>query len=378
MKKPKLLIVGAFPPENSQIYGGIVTTCRALLQPEFSNLFDLVLIDSTQRSNPPPVLLLRSFFASVRFCHFFYKLITVSPDAVLIFTSVGVSVLEKGVMARFARLKRIPVLLFPRGAELISIVNRSAFQRAWTKPAMRGATHLLCQGATWQQFAVNVLGFSSDTAPIIHNWSATPELLLLGAEKKKCLSNKFLNIVFVGWIEKEKGVFEMLEACRLLAQNHQFVLTIAGRGSAEQAARDFVKQHSLSACIRFAGWVQDETKQDLLRNSDILLLPSWIEGFPNAVIEAMAAKLAVIVTTVGIVPDLLNDRQQALLIPSKNIEAIVTALEELLIDEAFRISLADRGYHYAKETFSTDAGVSRLAMTIIDAIEISRTKRCVE
>jgi len=367
-KKIRLLIVGAFPPKNLLIYGGIITTCKTLLESDFPNHFDLILIDSTQRSNPAPGIISRILFAITRFSKFLHALFTKNPNAILLFTALGASVLEKGTMAKFARFLNIPVFIFPRGGELIEIINKSWLQRLLLIPALQNASFLLCQGDVWHRFATDVLGYPKSRAPIIHNWSATPELLNIGAERQNSIDNPITKVLFIGWLEKEKGIFDLLRACQILFKDHQFLLTIAGSGHAEREAKAFVVSNSLNEKIRFVGWVQGDNKINLLRNSDILVLPSWAEGFPNAVIEAMAAKLAVVVTNVGNIPSLINDRHQALLIPPNNVDAIVGALNILLIDPPFRYQLAAQGYEFAKNTFSTEAGVSKLSALIKQSI----------
>ena len=370
LKKNKLLIVGAFPPAGSKIYGGIVTTCRTLLDSSFAENFDLILIDSTQISNPPPNLGVRLVLAIKRFFRFMFLFFSEKPNAVLLFTAVGASVLEKGAMAWVARTKTIPVFLFPRGAELIDTVNASAVQKVWVKAALLGATHLLCQGPAWQRFATDVLGFKKSNAPIVLNWSATTALLELGATKaagSQSLSNP--TFLFLGWLEKEKGIFELLDACLDVSKLFQFRLVIAGRGRAEQEARDFVFANCLQDCVEFVGWVQGADKDDLLKKADVLILPSWGEGFPNAIIEAMAAKVAVVVTSVGNVPDLITDREEALLIPPKDSAALRRALELLLRDAEFRRRLAETGHIFAQENFSVEKGGAKLALTIEQAIE---------
>ncbi len=64
--KPKILIVGAFPPPESKIFGGIVTSCKVLLASSLPDKADLTLIDSTQISNPPPGLRVRLWLAMKR------------------------------------------------------------------------------------------------------------------------------------------------------------------------------------------------------------------------------------------------------------------------------------------------------------------------
>ena len=366
--KPKLLIVGAFPPKDTKIFGGVITTCQTLLDSDFPSQFDLLLIDSTQISNPPPAVAIRLFLAIRRFFSYLVILLFQYPDAVLLFASPGTSLLEKGVMAWIARAKRIPVLLFPRGGKLIDLVHRSPFQKLWVKITMRGATHILCQGSAWQRFAIDVLGFKESHTPIIHNWSATSELLQIGSQRTSSSPSLTLHMLFLGWLEEEKGVFELLEACRELAHHHAFELTIAGRGHAEQRARDFVSNNGLENHVHFVGWVQGAEKKALLETADILVLPSWAEGFPNAIIEAMAARVAVIVTAVGNVPDLLRSREEALIVPPKDSTALRVAIEELLIHSDLRWQLAEKGHLFARETFSVETGVTRLTEFIKEAI----------
>jgi glycosyltransferase involved in cell wall biosynthesis len=365
----KLLIVGAFPSENVNIYGGIVTTCKTLLESDFPSQFQLSLVDSTQQSNPPPVFFQRMISATKRLLVYSVLLRRASPDAVLLFTAIGASVVEKGSMAWIARHMSVPIFIFPRGGELIEIVRRSALQRLWNKFFLRGATHFLCQSEAWQRFAVDQVGFAAGQTAIIRNWSATPQLLAIGSSKQKPEPRAQPRILFLGWLEKDKGIFELLQACSDLSATYPFSLTIAGRGHAEEAARIFVAQHSLQDQVRFVGWVKGQTKLDLLAGADILVLPSWAEGFPNVVIEAMAANVAVIVSSVGSVPDLLTDRYEALLVPPKDKDAVREALRELISDETFRWELASRGNAFAEEHFATEQGTKRLASIIRSAID---------
>ena len=348
----------------------MVTACRALINSSISDHYELILIDSTQRSNPAPKIGIRILYSFKKLYRFLKHFLLRRPDAIILFTALGASVVEKGAMAWIARVRRLPVLMFPRGAGLIQVAQSSCIQRIWIKIAMKGATHFLCQGPAWQRFATDVLGFSINKSPIVHNWTATQSLLSIGRKRSQTFENRkeAPKIIFLGWLEKEKGIFELLDACLTLFERYQFSLIIAGRGHAEAKAQAFVKANGLQEIVEFVGWVEGEAKEKLLEMGDILVLPSWAEGFPNAVIEAMAAKLAVIVTTVGNIPDLLKDCEEALLIPPKDKKALEYAIERLLFDQAFRECLAERGYCFARNNFSIEKCVAKLITTINFAI----------
>ena len=368
MAKPKLLIVGAFPPDDSPIIGGIVTTCRILINSDFPNHFDLVLIDSTQKSNPPPRFIIRLISAMERTIRYIFALAIRRPNGVILFTASGSSLLEKGVMAWLARLTCKRVFLFPRGGSLIHDLRFKNWKKKWIELLMKGATDILCQGPAWQNLVINNLGYSEANAPIIYNWSATSNLLTLGADREQNASQLELNILFLGWLEEEKGIFDLLEACRRLNAKYTFRLIVVGKGSAEKKAIEFVLANNMGPYVKFEGWAHNEKKINYLKISDILVLPSWTEGFPNAIIEAMASKLAVVVSAVGNVPDIIEHREQAMVVPPTDCDALVLALEELLVDPVFRFDIANRGYEFAKEKFSSEKGIASLTNIINCAI----------
>jgi len=372
MKRLKVLVVGAFPRPGSPIFGGVVTTCRALLDSSFPDRFDLSLVDSTQVANPAPGLLTRSFLSLRRLLRFLCTLLRFRPDAVLLFASVGLSLLEKGVMARLASLIDARTLIFPRSGLILDQAASSSLHRRWIRWALSGADLFLCQGEAWQRFAVGTVGFPVDRAPLIPNWTASNALLAVGRSRLPGVSASPLRLLFLGWLEDHKGVFELLEACRVLAGGHAFELTVAGRGNAEDDARSFVEREGLAERVAFAGWVRGAELEALLAGSDVLVLPSWSEGFPNAMIEAMAAGLAVVVSAVGNVPDVVTDGREALLVPPKDPVALAGALERVIDDADLRRGLAMRGHAFAAERYAVEPGVERLSQAIGTVVEARR------
>jgi glycosyltransferase involved in cell wall biosynthesis len=376
--RPTLLIVGAFPPSESAIVGGIVTACRLLIESTFASRFNLVLIDSTQVSNPPPAFLTRLLFALRRNARYVLKLHRSQPDAVLLFTSVGASVIDKGAMAWLARLWSVPVLMFPRGAEIIGDAESSRFQHFWIKLALRGATHFLCQGPRWQRFATGMLGFPIERAPIVFNWTASNRLLELGRLRTDFGDGREVRLLFLGWLEPDKGIFDLLDSCNSLRNRCSFKLILAGRGNGEKLAREYVRLNEMEADVSFVGWTTGEEKESLLASADILVLPSWNEGFPNAVIEAMCTKTTVIVSEVGAIPGILNSEEHVLFVPPKEPKALAEAIARLVQDRAFRITLAENAYIFASSNFAVEPGVERLATEIFCAIERDKSPAQVE
>lgn len=367
--RPRLLFVGAFPPPERQIFGGQVTACRTLLESSFPRHFELDLIDSTQITNPPPGFFKRLYLAGRRFADFLWRVERGRPGVVLLFLAIGASVVEKGAMAWYARLRGIPAVLFPRGGQLMDRAERSPAYRRFLRIAFGGGTMVFCQSPRWHTFVIDVLRFPPERAPVIMNWTATSDALALGRERKLNV-NDVPRLLFVGWLDREKGIDELLEACRTLHERGKadFDLRVAGEGNRSDAARAFVKLHGLSSKVEFCGWLEGEALHQELRKADIFVLPSWSEGLPNAMIEAMAARLVVVVTPVGSIPDVIANGIDGVVIPVKDANALADALEGLLADPAAVQRLANAGFEKAEKQFGVEEAVERIVSAINTAM----------
>jgi glycosyltransferase involved in cell wall biosynthesis len=371
---PRVLFVGAFPPPGNPIIGGMVTSCRALLASTLPERVRLDLLDSTQFSNPPPSMPVRVLLAAVRLLRFVARFEANRPDVVLLFVAVGASIVEKGAMARYARLRGVPAIMFPRGGSIVDDARASAFTRMWARYFFRGARKLICQADSWRQFAIDTLGFEPSDVSVLRNWTATSGLLDIGAQRPARRQGP-VRLLFIGWLERSKGVFELLSACRELAASHCFTLEFVGDGHAAAEARARVSEYGLSEIVRFTGWLQGDALQRALRDADVFVLPSWAEGLPNSMIEAMAARLAVVVTSVGAIPELIADRISGLLVAPKDVSGLRQALATAIEDEGQRLRLADEAYRIAKRDFGVEAAVDAIVAQIDGAIAPARAGR---
>ena len=117
---------------------------------------------------------------------------------------------------------------------------------------------------------------------------------------------------------------------------------LAGDGEIEPY-RSRVAEAGLTERIALPGWLDGAATADLLAQADILVLPSHAENFPIAVIEALAAQVAVITTPVGATPELLRDGQSALFVPAGDALALADAIARLIDDPALRHTIAAAG-----------------------------------
>jgi len=153
-----------------------------------------------------------------------------------------------------------------------------------------------------------------------------------------------VRLLYVGRLIEQKGVLDVIRAAALVHRRRECVLTIAGSGPAEAAARRTAAEWGIEGAVRFAGFVGGDDLRELYTSGDILLLPSWQEGFPTVLLEAMSAGLPLIVSPVGGIPDQLQDGVNAIFVPPHNPEKLAAAIFDLVDDDGLmrRMSLANR------------------------------------
>lgn len=138
------------------------------------------------------------------------------------------------------------------------------------------------------------------------------------------------HVLFVGRLAAVKGVPLLLEAfARVRAQYPQARLTLVGDGPDRAALQSRAMALGLEDVTEFAGYRTQEEVAALLQKADMLVLPSFAEGLPVVLMEALASRIPVIATPVAGVSELVRDDETGLLVPPGDIDALAEALDRL-------------------------------------------------
>ena len=171
------------------------------------------------------------------------------------------------------------------------------------------------------------------------------------------------HILFLARIERSKGIYEAVDAYRLLRREFPFLsLTVAGDGSELPAIRNLVADQKLPG-VSFAGFVTGAQKLSLLHSANAYLFPSHFEGLPLSVLEAMACGLPVVASAVGGLRDFFVDGQMGFLSDDQNPETLCRLLRRLILNADLCSTIGRFNRAYASEHF----GARRVALGI-DAV----------
>ncbi len=335
--KKSVLFVGSFKDSSSDgSVGGQMYACRSLIESELSNEINWILVDSTASSNIISSLVYRLFKALRRIGLVFYYLIFYRINTTLIFTADGMSFIEKGTIAIVAKLFGKKVLLAPRSGFIIDDYKNSVFMRWFIPFVISKIDILICQGESWEVFYRGICGSMNTRFFTLQNW-INVEKYNSPIQKKE---NDKVNILFMSWVDENKGILDIILALSdINLENVQ--VNIAGNGSAMHKARALVKKFNLDSSIIFLDWVVGNSKIELLNKSEIFLLPSYFEGFPNSLLEAMASSCAVIVSDVGSIKDVVINNINGLVIKPGDIIALRKSINLLISDVEFRNRISE-------------------------------------
>jgi glycosyltransferase involved in cell wall biosynthesis len=167
-------------------------------------------------------------------------------------------------------------------------------------------------------------------------------------------------VLFVGRLRTRKAVAVLVEAfAAVVRQRPQARLVLLGDGEQRAALEAQIARLGIGAAVDLAGAVPRAATVEWLRRADVFCLPSTYEGFPLAILEAMAEGLPVVATRVAGVPEAVEDGASGLLVPPEDDRALAAALLALLGDAERRRAFGARGRALLAERFAIDAICAR-------------------
>lgn len=160
-----------------------------------------------------------------------------------------------------------------------------------------------------------------------------------------------VRLLYVGFLRPAKGIEYLLEAVAALRKEGMAVsLDIAGDGDSRQALTTYTQELGIDSAVRFLGHVAfGDSLRDVYRSADIFVFPSLAEGSPRVVLEAAARGLPIIATEVGSIPYVFHDGADALLVPTRNSQALADAICKMIKDDQLRRCCIRQGFEIARK-----------------------------
>jgi len=263
------------------------------------------------------------------------------------------SILRDGlflIILRAFKARNVIVTFHGWDQKIEEIIVRNKLCKVLFQFAFGYATHIMVLA---EDFKKSLIAFGLDSTKI-HLYTTmfnSEEFLRFQAVRYK----KKRQILFLSRIVPGKGVYELVSAfSKIIADDPDLKLVFAGSGSEEDSLRKFVSDSGVEKNIYFIGYVRREEKLKALLESEIFILPSESEGCPVSMLEAMAAALPVIATSVGGIPHIIKDSKNGILLSDASPNTIEKAIRVLLSNPNIRRSIGQQNRKEAWEKYSSE------------------------
>ncbi len=278
-------------------------------------------------------------------------------DVVHIKTSSGINFLQNSLYSLAARLTGIPVVLQIHSGRFEVFYRTSPGPlRAWIRHTLLRSSRVVVLSRSWCD-RVKAIAPGADVR-IIPNGLGREEIARLSSAR----ATPSGRVLFVGAgradLDRDKGLEDLLEVLPELYRAHpESRWTLAGltdpEGTSKMLRSRGVDPEGAEPRVQCLGLVDAQTKEQLLRASSILALPSYFENMPNLLLEAMAAGLGVVGTDVGAIPELLGDQGGALFRPGDR-RALHQGLDRLLSSPSLVTASGKRNLETIARSYTMD------------------------
>jgi len=276
---------------------------------------------------------------------------TYNPDIVHINPSLGwTAIIRDFAFLKIAKKKRIPVLFFIHGWEhtLSNKFKENGYWKNYFEKRFALADAIVVLANEFKEELVK-LGIPEER---IHVSSTMVE------SEKYCPENKDFSppfkILFCASMQRKKGPYEVLNAIPFVLEKYPDTKFIfVGEGVELENLKKRCSETELDSNVEFTGYKEGKEKIKIFKNSHIFAYPSYTEGFPLVILEAMAAGMPLVTTPVGGLADAIEDGKQGLIIKSMppNPEEIAEKIIQLIENEELMKKMSENNLREAKEKY---------------------------
>lgn len=255
------------------------------------------------------------------------------------------SVFRKGYYIKFLNKKNKKIILHVHGGaylkfyEGLSENKKRKVREIWDK-----CDCVIVLSEVWKRNFENI--FNHKNIVVVNNGIDIKQY-----EEGKSIDKKD-NFLFLGKIVKAKGVYDLVSAIEQIIEKYPNILVyMAGEGETNQLEQ-IINKKNLNNNIKLVGWIDFETKLKLLKDVSTVILPSYNEGLPMALLEGMASGKVVIGTNVGGIPELIEEGINGFVIEPGDINELSKSIIKIIDDNELVEKISQNNIKKIKKAFS--------------------------
>ena len=339
----KVLMIGA----GRDVRGGVSSVVNSYYDAGLDKFCELTYLPTMEDGSKLKKLLVAAG-ARVRFERLVKK-----NDILHVHMSADNSFYRKAIFIRKAHKEGKKIIIHMHGStfDLFYKERCNDAQKQQVREIFAMADKVIALSEDWKEFLAEYI-CDEQKIVVVYNAVKIPE-----AYPKDYTNRKML---FLGILGQRKGTYDLIEVLpEILSKYPDSHIYFGGDGEREQAER-LCMEKGIIDHVTFLGWVRGAEKEKLLKKCSIYVLPTYHEGMPMSILEAMSYGMAVVSTYVGGIPHIITDNENGLLCEAGDKEALQEKLRKLLGNENLRKSLGQNAYETMARNFNVKENVKRV------------------
>lgn len=276
------------------------------------------------------------------------------PDIIHIHSSFGASFYRKLPFIIMSSLAHKPIINHIHGSYIDEFYNNACrIKKALIRSIYGKCKYIIALSETWKEELGRIVPLHQIV--VVENYGVIRE----NAVKEHFTKENHYQVLFLGFISKLKGCFDIPSIITNVAnQIPKAKFVLAGIGDIKLVRKEI--RPELLSHVQFPGWVGGKEKSAFLQQSDVFFLPSYSEGMPMSILDAMSYGMPIVSTLVGSIPEVVREGQNGYLFIPGDTDGMAKALVNILQDDNLRKQLGRASADIVAAEYSLDKHVEKL------------------
>lgn len=341
-----ILMIG--PTRNGN--GGMATVVNNYFNSNLNKSNNLKFIASTIDGN----IVKRLIFNIMAFIRvFFYLIINRKIDIVHIHMSHRGSFYRKALYVKLSKMFGKKTIIHLHGSQFDKFYENelNKKKKKYVKKVFNTVDKVIVLSEEWQE---KILRWFDCDIEVLHNAVFIPE--------KINYNNNSKNITLLGRLNERKGTYDLIDVVEKMKSElnkNEYRFILAGDGDLEKLKR-MINDKGIEDMVEVLGWIDINKRDKILKDTLIYVLPSYNEGMPMSVLEAMSYGIPTISTNVGGIPKIIDDDINGLLIEPGDKEALYKNIKYLIENNGIRDEMSKNAYITIDNKFGINNNIKRL------------------
>lgn len=291
-------------------------------------------------------------------------IVTFNYNILHVHMSSGASFYRKSIFINVSKFYGKKVIIHMHGADFKQFYREECDKsnQKYIRKIFNKVDKVIALSEEWGEFLKELC--SEEKIQVMYNSIIIPK-----NDENKDYKNNI--VLFLGRLGKRKGIYDLIDIIpKLIEEDKNIIFNILGDGEIKEVRELCIKRY-LSKNVRVLGWLEGEEKEKVIRESTILVLPSYNEGMPMSILEGMGYALPIVSTNVGGISQQVINNENGFLITAGDKHMLKNSLIKLIKSESLKKKMGKKSYEIVSEKFN-------IGKVIVDLLKLYEVvgKKC--